>query len=122
MDLKVWLTMVGGKVEYCADGMQALCPAAPAAESTAEATSAGFRDDFDSASLDEGCSWIREDPAVGSLAERPGWLRLSTGNFSLLRAGGDAPLLVHPAPDGDFEILTRLDFAPNAHFQVAQLL
>jgi len=115
-DLKVLMTMVGGAVEYCADGMQALCPAATAA------TSAGFRDDFDSASLDEGWSWIREDPAAGSLAERPGWLRLSTEDFALLRAGGDAPLLVHPAPDGDFEILTRLDFAPSANFHFAGLL
>ncbi len=57
-----------------------------------------------------------------SLTEGPGWLRLSTGNFSLLRAGGDAPLLVHPAPDGDFEILTRLDFAPSANFHFAGLL
>jgi regulation of enolase protein 1 (concanavalin A-like superfamily) len=121
-DLKVLMTMVGGKVEYCAEGMQALCPAAPAAESTAEATSAGFRDDFDSAGLAEGWVWIREDPSAWSLTDRPGWLRLSTGNFSLLRASGDAPLLVHPAPDGDFEILTRLDFAPSANFQFAGLL
>ena len=121
-DLKVLMTMVGGKVEYCAEGMQALCPAAPAAESTAEATSTAFRDDFDSAGLAEGWVWIREDPSAWSLTDRPGWLRLSTGNFSLLRASGDAPLLVHPAPDGDFEILTRLDFAPSANFQFAGLL
>ena len=121
-NVQVSMTMVGGNVEYCAEGMDALCPSAPTAVPTAEGTSAGFRDDFDSASLGEGWSWIREDPSAWTLTERPGWLRLSTGNFSLLRAGGDAPLLVHPAPGGDFEILTRLDFASNANFHFAGLL
>ncbi len=40
-DLEVWMTMVGGKVEYCAKGREALCPEMQAAvtpEPTASAT------------------------------------------------------------------------------------
>jgi predicted amidohydrolase YtcJ len=28
-DLQVWMTMVGGRVEYCASGQEALCAAIP---------------------------------------------------------------------------------------------
>lgn len=121
-DLQVLMTMVGGHVEYCAEGMQAFCPSTSKAESSAAAPSTGFREDFNAANLGDGWSWIREAPDSWSLADRPGWLSLGTGDFSLLRAGGDAPLLVHPAPDGDFEMLTRVDFAPTANFHFAGLV
>ena len=121
-ELQVLMTMVGGNVEYCAQGMEALCPAAGAGAPTVGAASTAFHDDFDSAGLGEGWSWIRENPAAWNLVERPGWLRMDAGDSFLLRAGGDAPLLLRPAPDGDFEIRTRLDFAPTANFHFAGLL
>ncbi len=38
LDLKVWMTMVAGKVEYCAPGQEAFCPAAQPAASTPATT------------------------------------------------------------------------------------
>jgi hypothetical protein len=81
--------------------------------------SAYFSDDFTQTVFAAGWSWIREDTSAWSLNERPGWLRLTTGNGDLLGPGGEASLLVHPAPDGSFELRARIDFAPSANFHFA---
>ncbi|HSB90313.1 MAG TPA: amidohydrolase family protein [Anaerolineales bacterium] len=121
-DLQVLMTMVGGKVEYCAEGMEGLCPSTANVEPTPAAVSAAFREDFAASSLSQGWSWVREHPDAWSLADRSGWLSLSTGDFSMLRAGGDAPLLIRAAPGGDFELRTRVDFHPTQNFQFAGLV
>jgi beta-xylosidase len=83
---------------------------------------AAFRVEFDGAGLGQGWSWIRERPDLWSLGLQPGWLSLSTGDFFMLRSGGDAPLLVRAAPGGDFELHTRVDFQPTQNFQFAGLV
>jgi predicted amidohydrolase YtcJ/regulation of enolase protein 1 (concanavalin A-like superfamily) len=121
-NLQVLLTMVGGRVEYCAEGMQALCPAQTAEPTLESPAGGGFRDEFDGQVPGEGWTWIRENPNLWSLSEQPGFLTLSTGNGSLLRAGGTAPILLRPAPSGDFEVQTRLQLSPSQNFQFAGIL
>jgi predicted amidohydrolase YtcJ len=116
-DLQVWMTLVGGRVEYCRQGMEDFCPTAPAGDRVREG-----RDDFEGQELGGDWSWVRPDPARWSLEAEPGWLSLSTGDATLLGPGGDAPLLLQPAPAGDFELRTRLAFAPRENFQFAGLL
>jgi beta-xylosidase len=79
-----------------------------------------FRDDFDG-TLDEAWQWIREKPNYWSLTKEPGWLRITA------RAGGIGDgtmtnLLVQPAPEGNFELETKLNFRPGGNFQIAGLL
>ena len=82
-----------------------------------------FQDDFNSATLADEWSWIREDPALWSLTDQPGWLTLTTHQGGL----GDSPnlaknLLVQDAPAGDYRIVTRLDFDPDENYALAGLL
>lgn len=95
---------------------------AAAPPATAQAGSAWFSDNFEQPNLVGEWSWIREDPAAWSLSERPGWLRFITTSADLLGPGGSAPLLVHSAPEGDFELRTRLDFSATSDFHLAGLL
>jgi hypothetical protein len=74
-----------------------------------------FRDDFEG-SLDAGWSWIREEEEQWSLTERPGYLRLT-----ILPAGYTRNLLLREAPEGRFEITTRVQFTPTSNFQFAGL-
>jgi len=79
-----------------------------------------FRDDFES-SLGEGWQWVREKPAAWSLTNNPGWLEVlvSAGNVS---EGSVDNLLLRPAPEGNFELETKLNFKPTGDFQIAGLL
>lgn len=113
-DLQVLMTMVGGRVEHCREGAEGLCPATPGT------TAPLWREDFDGEALSAEWAWTREDPQQWSLEE--GRLNLSTGDFSMVREGGDAPLLLRPAPEGDFALRARLEFSPQADFQFAGLL
>jgi predicted amidohydrolase YtcJ len=122
-DLQVLMTMVGGRVEYCAEGQQRLCPSAgpgPTATSASEPMIL-FRDDFDGA-LAPGWFWLQENPARWSLAAAPGWLRidLSSGGFL---TGAPTNVLLRDAPaSGDFELRTRVRVAPSRNFELAGLL
>ncbi len=118
-DLKVLMTMVGGNLEYCAEGMESLCPStSPAAPATQPGASTTFRDDFDGA-LDPGWSWYQGEAPGWTLSNMPGWLRLdlSTGSFH----GATLPsnMLVRPAPSGDFEMKVWLRFSPVRNFELA---
>jgi hypothetical protein len=93
-----------------------------AAASTGPIGGGWFIDTFDQPELLEAWSWIREDPAAWDLTGRPGWLRLDTGNYFMIGEGGNAPLLLVPAPDDDFELRARLDFRPTEDFQFSGLL
>jgi len=87
----------------------------PAVEREYKATK---RDDFNGPSLDPMWSWIAEDPAEWSLTARPGFLRI------VCHPGGPSNrnLLWTAAPEGDYEVTTRLLFTPTANFQFAGLV
>lgn len=79
----------------------------------------GFRevvwdDSFASTSLNSRWSWINEDPAGWSLTAKPGYLRL-TALQAMQR-------LVQPAPKGNYEIGTVLNFEPTQNYQGAGLV
>jgi len=125
-DIQVVMTMVGGEVEFCSIGMEALCPAPAAADTPTAEASPSFRDDFDGA-LEPGWTWFPDDSAAGSLTEVPGWLRLplSSGSFVTPPPPSSprpAPsVLLRPAPQGDFDVQTRLRVTPTENFQLAGL-
>ncbi len=79
-----------------------------------------FRDDFEGA-LNPAWHWIAEKPAYWSLTTMPGWLRITAraGGFA---AGTATNVLVQPAPQGSFELETRLNFRPGGNYQIAGLL
>lgn len=116
-DLQVLMTMVGGQVEHCREGAEALCPAPVVSPGPAEPR---WRDDFEGEALAPEWAWTREDPSAWSLGG--GALHLSTGSFSLVGEERNAPLLLRAAPEGDFALVARLDFAPGANFQFAGLV
>ena len=79
-----------------------------------------FRDEFDGA-LGEGWQWVLENPQTWSLNSQPGWLEMvvSSGSVS---AGSAENLLLRPAPEGNFELETKVKFKPTGDFQIAGLL
>lgn len=90
----------------------------PASGETVATSSTPWTDDFSSTSLESRWSWIREDPTRWSLSARPGFLRLTTQrNFSNINN-----LLVQNMPVGDYELETRVLFAPSENYQIAGLL
>jgi predicted amidohydrolase YtcJ len=119
--LQVLMTMVGGRFEYCADGMQTLCPEiSPAALATDAAPTAALRDDFDGA-LHPSWSWLRQDPTAWSLEATPGWLRIDLSTTGYL-SGSPSNVLVQAAPSGDFELQTRVRLSPARNFELAGLV
>lgn len=87
------------------------------AETSPEATTIFlYRDDFEGA-LAPGWNWIREEEDQWSLTKRHGFLR-----FFLEPASYPRNLLLRPAPEGDFEISTRVLFTPSSNKQFAGLL
>ena len=79
-----------------------------------------FRDDFEEV-LGEGWQWVREKPEKWSLTNNPGWLEISISN-GYVGDGSMDNLLLRPAPEGDFELETKLNFKPTGDFQIAGLL
>ena len=79
-----------------------------------------FRDEFDGA-LGEGWQWVLENSQTWSLSSEPGWLEMvvSSGSVS---AGSAENLLLRPAPEGNFELETKVKFKPTGDFQIAGLL
>ena len=118
-DLKVWMTMVGGKVEWCAPGHEALCPFSPETNpvpTSIPAPLAVFQDDF-SADLQPGWSWVRGNDALWSLTSQPGFLRM------VLESGLQPPsLLVRDVGSDNFQVTTHLLFTPTSNFQFAGLI
>lgn len=79
-----------------------------------------FYDDFDG-SLDPQWSWVREDPRQWSLESRPGSLQINVDE-GYVAAHNNPNLLLRPAPQGDFQIETQIDFRPENNFQFAGLI
>ncbi len=68
-------------------------------------------------------SWVREDAGGWSTAARPGYLRLLTLPGELAGAQNNARnLLLQPLPTGNFDVSTRLSFAPALQGQAAGLM
>lgn len=83
----------------------------------------GLNDDFDSPTLGDRWSWLREDATHWSLTDRPGFLRITTQQGGLFQTPNNAKnLLLQAAPVGDFEIQTRIIFTPTANIQSAGLI
>ena len=79
-----------------------------------------FRDDFDT-TLGPGWQWRNEDANNWSLETVPGMLQINVG-------GGQVSddtiqnLLLRPAPQGNFQIETKVSFRPNSDYQFAGLI
>jgi beta-xylosidase len=79
-----------------------------------------FRDEFDGV-LDSGWQWYKEDKANWSLTNNPGWVEIMSGSGNV----GDGTMdnnLLRPAPEGNFELETKLKFTPTENFQIAGLI
>jgi predicted amidohydrolase YtcJ len=127
-DLEVWMTMVGGKVEWCALGHEALCPSTPllpsataSPETNPVPTSvltplAVFQEDF-SGDLQPGWTWVRGNDALWSLTSQAGFLRM------VLESGlQPRNLLLRDVGSENFQITTRLLFTPTSNYQFAGLI
>jgi len=73
-----------------------------------------FRDDFTYV-LGEGWEWIKESGSGWNLEEKPGFLRVEV-------VAGAEQILLRQAPQGNFEIMTRVLFTPDSNFQSAGLI
>jgi ABC-type branched-subunit amino acid transport system substrate-binding protein len=80
-----------------------------------------FIDHFEG-ELAPGWEWRQEDPSYWSLSDARGSLRIMSQGESLYRGGVPFNLLLRDAPDGDFEIVTQVSFAPVEDFQQAAIL
>lgn len=82
-----------------------------------------WRDDFQGPVLDPRWSWEREDPTHWSLNARPGYLRIITQTGGIYESTEKQKnLLLMPAPEGDFRIVTRCTIDPAENFQYAGLM
>lgn len=78
-----------------------------------------FRDDFDG-KLAEGWSWTNEDDRYYSFTNNPGWLEMSAQPGYI--GGTVKNLLLRPAPEGNYELETKVNFTPEGNFQIAALV
>jgi beta-xylosidase len=79
-----------------------------------------FRDDFEGA-LADGWEWTRENPKYWNLTENPGWLQImNRGGY--VSKNSQENILLRLAPEGNFEIITKLKFQPDHNFQFAGLI
>lgn len=79
-----------------------------------------FRDDFDGV-LDNSWQWVREDNKYWSLTNNSGWLEIMARSGGV-GAGNVKNLLLRKAPEGNFELETRIKFKPTGNYQIAGLL
>jgi len=108
------------------------CPKTPTATRTATASATPtatptapllctWRDDF-SGTLASGWQWVRETGSQWSLAQRPGFLRITTQVGDLWSSVNDCRnLLLRPAPNGNFTVTTYVAFRPTANVHRALL-
>ena len=120
-ELEVWMTMVGGEVQWCAPGHEAICPFMVPLPSETESSGnspihtplAVFRDDF-SSNLQPGWTWVNDDDTLWNLKFLPGFLHTALEM---------APnYLVRDVGSEDFQITTHLLFTPTSNYQFAGLI
>lgn len=85
------------------------------------AANIAFTDDFAGA-LDQEWAWQNENPDFWNLDANPGSLQILTSGSSLYGDKLPDNLLYRAAPDGDFEIVTEVEFDPVQNFQQAAIL
>ncbi len=78
-----------------------------------------FRDDFTQL-VEPGWIWMNEDTFTWNMNEKPGFLRIYLSDKGELDQAEN--ILLRNAPDGDFEVTTRVLFTPYSNFQYAGLL
>lgn len=82
-----------------------------------------WTDNFDSSTLNNRWSWVREDPSNWSLTARPGYMRIATQPENLtFDRDSQKNLFLTPQIDGDFRITTRLSFTPTENYHQAGLI
>jgi beta-xylosidase len=83
-----------------------------------------WKDEFASTTLNPFWSWVREVPSHWSLTASSGKMRIITqpGTFMGPSSNNQKNLLLLQAPDGDFELITKVSIDPSANFQHAALI
>lgn len=82
-----------------------------------------FRDDFETL-MESGWTWVRENPLLWNLNEKPGFLQIVLEPQKEF-VGDDRGclssknILLRPAPKGNFEVTTRILFGPYTNFHLA---
>ena len=79
-----------------------------------------FRDDFEG-SLDENWQWTHENNEHWNLTNNNGWLEVMV-SYGVINNSNMDNLLLRQAPEGNFEMETRLKFMPTEELQMAGLL
>lgn len=81
----------------------------------------GWRDNFDSTSLDPRWFWVREDNSHWSLTQNPGYLRIVTQDGGVIEGSNDQKnILLTDAPACDYyQITTQVTISPSENFQYA---
>ena len=86
-------------------------------------SAAPWTDDFQGPTLDPHWSWAREDPTHWSLSARPGYLRIITQTGGIYESTEKQKnVLLMPAPEGDFRIVTKCTINPTENYQYAGLM
>lgn len=73
-------------------------------------------DGFDSSTLDERWTWVREDASLWNLTDNPGNLQITSFGSLYMSANDQKNLLLAPAPGGDFRITTRVSSTPTENY------
>lgn len=82
-----------------------------------------FDDEFNATSLNTRWTWFNEDPDLWSLTESPGSLRIiGIGGDMAANCNNPGNLLTQSAPNGDFEITTKIWIEPSANYEQAGLI
>ena len=79
-----------------------------------------FIDEFEGEPLHQLWYWVREDVGYWSLTDNQGYLRITTQEGNL-GANDQNNILLTRAPEGDFQITTRVEILPTENFQHASL-
>ena len=80
------------------------------------------RDEFDGKLAPGlGWTWLRQEQSGWSLTATPGWLRINLSTAGYL-SGLPSNVLTTPAPQGDFDLRTLVNFSPAQNFEFAGLI
>ncbi|MCL6456681.1 MAG: carbohydrate binding domain-containing protein [Gorillibacterium sp.] len=85
--------------------------------------SEGTDDEFNASALDSQWNWIRESSSKWSLADRPGFLRITSESGDIVDGGSTAKnILLTGAPEGDWTMETKLDGKPTSQWSQGGLI
>ena len=93
------------------------------AESTSYLTphQLSWMDEFNSSTLDNRWTWVREDDSLWSLTDNPGYMQITSDGSLHQDANNQRNILLTTAPAGDFRITTRVRVTPTEDFHGAVL-